>query len=87
MDLPLLARISHQVAINLIGEYTDFGGGYVMPVAIDLGTYFAVRPNGTNTVNVINECVARIAADCSIREPPHVVPICDRFNFVLPAGI
>lgn len=41
--------------VNLIGEYTDFNGGNVMPAAIDLGTYFAARPNGTNTINVISE--------------------------------
>ena len=41
--------------VNLIGEYTDFNGGYVMPAAIDLGTYYAVRPNGTRTVNVFSE--------------------------------
>ena len=41
--------------VNLIGEYTDFNGGYVMPAAIDLGTYYAVRPNGTRTVDVFSE--------------------------------
>jgi len=29
--------------INLIGEYTDFNGGYVFPCALDFGTYAVVR--------------------------------------------
>lgn len=41
--------------VNLIGEYTDFNGGYVLPAAIDLGTYYAVRANGTRTINVYSE--------------------------------
>ncbi len=41
--------------INLIGDYTDFNGGYVLPAAIDIGTYFAVRANGTRTASVFSE--------------------------------
>ena len=38
--------------INIIGEHIDYNGGYVMPCAIDLGTYFVLRLNKTNKVNV-----------------------------------
>jgi galactokinase len=41
--------------VNLIGEYTDFNGGYVLPAAIDLGTYYAVSPNGKQVINVYSE--------------------------------
>ena len=41
--------------VNLIGEYTDFNGGYVLPAAIDRGTYFAVRKNDSASVNVCSD--------------------------------
>jgi galactokinase len=41
--------------VNLIGEYTDFNGGYVLPAAINLGTYYAVGLNTTNRVNVYSD--------------------------------
>lgn len=36
--------------INLIGEHTDYNGGFVFPGAVDCGVMAEVRPNGTNTV-------------------------------------
>ena len=36
--------------INLIGEHTDYNGGYVFPGAIDKGIVAAIRPNGGNKV-------------------------------------
>ena len=38
--------------INLIGEHTDYNGGYVFPGAINFGIMAAIKPNGTNRVNV-----------------------------------
>lgn len=36
--------------INLIGEHTDYNGGFVFPGSIDKGIMCEIRPNGTNTV-------------------------------------
>ena len=36
--------------VNLIGEHTDYNGGFVFPGAIDKGIYAVVNPNGTDKV-------------------------------------
>ena len=36
--------------INLIGEHTDYNGGFVFPGAIDKGMIAEIKPNGTGTV-------------------------------------
>ena len=36
--------------INLIGEHTDYNGGFVFPGAIDSGIFACIRLNGTNKV-------------------------------------
>ena len=38
--------------INLIGEHTDYNGGYVFPGAIDKGIIAEIKLNGKNTVHV-----------------------------------
>lgn len=36
--------------INLIGEHTDYNGGFVFPGAVEQGMVCAFRPNGTRTI-------------------------------------
>ena len=36
--------------INLIGEHTDYNGGFVFPGAVDKGMIIEIKPNGTNLV-------------------------------------
>ena len=36
--------------VNLIGEHTDYNGGYVFPCALSYGTYLAARITGTESV-------------------------------------
>ena len=37
--------------INVIGEHTDYNGGYVFPGAVDKGIMAAIQPNGTDRIN------------------------------------
>ena len=37
--------------INLIGEHTDYNGGFVFPGAVDKGIMCEIRPNGTDNVH------------------------------------
>jgi galactokinase len=38
--------------VNLIGEHTDYNGGYVLPCALNFGTYLAIRKNNSNIINM-----------------------------------
>lgn len=57
--------------VNLIGEHTDYNGGYVFPCALSFGTYLLLRKNGMQEVNFrsVNEPeVLKVALD-KITEP------------------
>lgn len=38
--------------INIIGEHTDYTGGYCMPAGVSAGTYVLVKPNSSAEFNV-----------------------------------
>ena len=40
--------------INIIGEHTDYNGGFVLPGAVDKAITMAIRPNGTDYVNLVS---------------------------------
>ncbi len=58
--------------INLIGEHTDYNGGFVFPGAIDKGIVAKIKLNGTDKVNVYsldyNE-MAEFAINCDQDAP------------------
>lgn len=41
--------------VNLIGEHTDYNGGWVLPIAINLGTRFLIGQNGENQLRVASQ--------------------------------
>ncbi|OGX82144.1 galactokinase [Hymenobacter lapidarius] len=49
---PLLVRAPGRV--NLIGEHTDYNGGFVLPAAIDREILFAVGLNGSTTARLFS---------------------------------
>ena len=40
--------------ITLIGEHTDYNGGFVFPGAIDKGIYAAIYPNNTDKIRAFS---------------------------------
>ncbi len=37
--------------VNLIGEHTDYNGGFVFPCALNYGTYLLIRKNRDSLTN------------------------------------
>ena len=50
--------------INLIGEHTDYNGGFVFPGAIDKGMIAEIKPNGTD---IVKSLFHRSEGLCGIR--------------------
>ena len=40
--------------VNLIGEYTDFNDGFVLPMTVDRGVYIGIQPRSDNHVAIIS---------------------------------
>ena len=54
--------------INLIGEHTDYNGGFVFPGAVDKGMIAEIKPNGTGTLLNMTNGVRGVVGDVL----PHV---------------
>ena len=53
--------------VNLIGEHTDYNGGFVLPLCIDRNILVAVRPNelGLLRLRSLND---EVAVDCPVAD-------------------
>ena len=49
--------------VNLLGDHTDYTGGFVLPVAIDLDCVIAVRPRPDPSVRIRSLDVGEDAAE------------------------
>jgi len=49
-EQPLIVRAPGRV--NIIGEHTDYNGGFVLPIAIARDTIVACRRNGANSIKI-----------------------------------
>lgn len=55
--------------INLIGEHTDYTGGFVLPAGIDKGTYIISKKNGTKNINIVSLNFDRIIEKIDLTKP------------------
>ena len=57
--------------VNLIGEYTDFNDGFVVPMAIDKYTYLTAEPRSDGTVNAWSDDLEKNVTieDATIQSP------------------
>ena len=65
--------------INLIGEHTDYNGGFVFPGAVTQGISAVINPNGTDTVNLH---AIDLKQDCSFNIMDEEGPAATHFRYV-----
>jgi galactokinase len=59
--------------VNLIGEFTDFNDGFVLPMAIERRTVIAAAPNGTSQVVLRSEATGEsVSIDLALALQPDV---------------
>ena len=43
--------------VNLMGDHTDYNNGFVLPMAINLGTYVGISKNNTNIISIYSNSI------------------------------
>lgn len=66
--------------INLIGEHTDYNGGFVFPGAVEQGIMAVIRPNGTDTVRAYSMDLDDYA-EWAVTDPKGPESTCFRFVY------
>lgn len=69
-DRPVVARAPGRV--NLIGEHTDYQGGYVLPFAVQLGITLRARPESDGVIRLTSERVPE-PAEFRVGEDPGAI--------------
>ena len=65
--------------INLIGEHTDYNGGFVFPGAVTMGITAIVRPNGSRTVHAL---AADLKEECTFAVDDPQGPAATAFRYL-----
>ena len=70
--------------VNLIGEHTDYNGGFVFPCALSFGTYLLIAANNENKINF---CSLNIDVTYSLELDQLTKPMPDKAWANYPLGI
>ncbi|MFZ6002937.1 MAG: galactokinase [Actinomycetota bacterium] len=77
--MPPLRRAFAPGRVNLIGEHTDYTGGFVLPMAVHLGTTVEIDAGGAEVVLSSADDPDRARVPIDLRDPSSVSPGWARF--------